>query len=242
MNSHSINHPADLMTECIAQMHANGILFDGCLKTDGDLHRFSRDSKKNQPDEWYVCYEGVSQKGNPYLVCRYGTWSGGQENYTYKSYDFGSNFSQDELIEIRLKEEERRKLFEKQQKEDRERKIKQAREAWEQSVKEPTLPAHSTYLKHKQVNAFGLRYRVKYDGTPVVVIPLSNIEGELQAIQCIQEDGTKRIYGPKKGNFHVLGSIKDNSKIYVTEGYATAASIHEVTGLPTVFAVDCGNL
>lgn len=225
MNNRPINHPANLVAECITQMHTNGISFDGSLKADGELHRFSRDSKKNQPDEWYVCYEGISQKGNPYLVCRYGTWSGGQENYTYKSYDFGSGFSQDELIEIRLKEDERKQLFEKQQKEDRERRIKQAQEAWDQSVKEPTLPAHTTYLKHKQVNAFGLRYRVNYDGTPVVVIPVSNIEGELQAIQCIQADGAKKIYGPKKGNFHVIGVIQTQSPIFIAEGYATAASI-----------------
>lgn len=99
MVNRPINHPANLITECIAHMHANGILFDGCLKTDGELHRFSMDSKKRQPDEWYVCHEGISQKGNPYIVCRYGTWSGGQENYTYKSYDSGWTFSQDEIIE-----------------------------------------------------------------------------------------------------------------------------------------------
>lgn len=46
MNACSINHPTDLLTECIAHMHTNGILFDGCLNTDGELHRFSRDSKK----------------------------------------------------------------------------------------------------------------------------------------------------------------------------------------------------
>lgn len=242
MNTRLINHPANLVAECIAHMHVNGISFDGSLKADGELHRFSRDSKKNQPDEWYVCYEGISQNGNPYLVCRYGTWSSGQENYTYKSYDFGSSFSQEELIEIRLREEERKEFFEKQQKEYRERRIKQAREAWEQSVKEPTIPAHSTYLKRKQVNAFGLRYRVKYDGTPVVVIPLNNVEGELQAIQCIQEDGTKKIYGPKKGNFHVIGVIEAQSTIFIAEGYATAASIHQATNSPVVVAFDCGNL
>jgi putative DNA primase/helicase len=87
MNACSINHPTDLLTECIAHMHTNGILFDGCLNTDGELHRFSRDSKKNQPDEWYRCFQGVSSKGNPYLNCYYGTWSGEQETFTYKSYE-----------------------------------------------------------------------------------------------------------------------------------------------------------
>jgi len=235
-------NPTDLMTGCIAHMQANGIPYDGCLKADGELHRFSRDSKKNQPDEWYVCYEGISQKGNSYLVCRYGTWSGGQENYTYKSYDFGSGFSQDELIEIRLKEDETKQLFAKQQREDRDRRIKQAQEVWGQSVKEPMHPGHSTYLKNKQVDAFGLRYRVDYDGTPVVVIPLYNIEGELQAIQCIQADGTKKIYGPKKGNFHVIGVIEAESPIFIAEGYATAASIHQSINSPVVVAFDCGNL
>lgn len=242
MSTHLINLSDDLTRECIAHMHRNGISFTARLKCDGELHRFSRDSKKNQPDEWYVCYEGISQKGNPYLVCRYGTWSGGQENYTYKSYDFGSDFSQDELIEIRLKEEERKQLFEKQQKEDQEKRIKRAQEVWEQSVKEPKLPAHSTYLKRKQVNAFGLRYRVNHDGTPVVVIPLNNIEGELQAIQCIQEDGTKKTYGAKKGNFHLIGLIEAQSTIFIAEGYATAASIHQATNSPAIVAFDCGNL
>lgn len=237
------NYPRNLVDSCIAHMHANGIVFDGCLKTDGQFHRFSKDSKKNQPDEWYVCHEGVSQKGNPYLVCRYGTWSGGQENYTYKSYDSGSSFSQDELIEIRVKEKERKRLFEKEQQEDRKRRIKQAQKVWNHSVTEPTLPAHSAYLKHKQVNAFGLRYRVKQDGTSLIVIPLSNIEGELQAIQCIQADGTKKIYGPKQGNFYVIGTIEETtSHFFVTEGYATGATIHQATGNPVVIAIDCGNL
>lgn len=104
------------------------------------------------------------------------------------------------------------------------------------------LPAHSTYLNHKQVNAFGLKYGVTHDRTPVIVIPLSNIEGELQAIQCIQENGTKRIYGAKKGNFHVIGTIEEAGHFFITEGYATGATVHQATGKPVVIAIDCGNL
>lgn len=89
-------------------MHTNGILFDGCLNTDGELHRFSRDSKKNQPDEWYRCFQGVSSKGNSYLNCYYGTWSGGQETFTYNSYEASPCISDEERKEIYAKEEHRK--------------------------------------------------------------------------------------------------------------------------------------
>jgi putative DNA primase/helicase len=59
---------ADYERECIAHMNANRISFEGPLKRDGELHRFSGDAKSHKPDEWYVCHEGVSLKGNPYLV------------------------------------------------------------------------------------------------------------------------------------------------------------------------------
>ena len=82
MLNHSVNHELD----CLSHMHANGISFDGPLICDGKLHRFSMDAKKNQPDEWYRCYQGISSKGNAYLNCYYGSWSGGQETFTYNSY------------------------------------------------------------------------------------------------------------------------------------------------------------
>jgi putative DNA primase/helicase len=109
MDTYPINHPVDLMTECIAHMHANGIFFDGCLKPDGELHRFSRDYKKNQPDEWYRCYQDVSSKGNSYLNCYYGTWSGGQETFIYNSYRASRLISNEERAEIHAKEEHRKK-------------------------------------------------------------------------------------------------------------------------------------
>lgn len=232
----------DLLQECLSHMRSNGIPFDGPLKCDGEIHRFSIDAKKNQPDEWYIRHEEMSEKGNPLLVCTYGTWSRRQERFIYKSYEANSTLSQEELSAIKTRMEERRQLQELQRKEDLESRIKGAQEKWDQSMETATLPGHSMYLQRKQVKAYGIRYRVLEDGTSVVVIPLCNVEGQLQAVQCIDENGIKKVHGAKKGNFHILGVIEDNSRIYVAEGYATAASIYEVTKCPTVFAVDCGNL
>jgi len=242
MDTHPINHPANLITECIAHMHANGIPFDGGLKTDGALHRFSRDSKKGQPDEWYVCHEGISQKGNPYLVCYYGTWSGGSETFIYNSYETSRWISQEERVEIQAKEEQRKKHVDQELQEEKKRRIEKAQETWDQSIQNPTTKGHTSYLERKQVNPYGIKYRVDYQGIPAIVIPLCNINGQFQAVQCIQKDGTKRIYGAKKGNFHVIGVIEDQSQIFIAEGYATAASVHQATNSPVVIAFDCGNL
>lgn len=234
---------ADLLRNCIEHMASNGFPFAGSLECDGQLHRFSRDSKKNQPDEWYVCYEGISARGNLYLVCCYGTWSGNQERFIYKSYDSSNYFSHEEFLEIRAREEARKKQLEIQVKEDTEKRIKDAKEAWAQSLEAPTSRRQIAYLERKQVKAYGVKYGFNALGHPVLVIPLRNRDGEIQAVQHIPEDGIKkRIYGVKKGNFHVLGIIENGDLIRVTEGYATAASIYEGTKSPVVVAFDCGNL
>ncbi len=242
MDTHPINHSANLITECIAQMHENGILLDGCLKPDGELHRFSRDSKKSQPDEWYRCHQNISSKGNLYIVCYYGTWSGGQDTFVYNSYETNRWISQEELAEIHAKEEQRKKQLDQELHEEKKRRIEKAQETWDQAIQNPTTKGHTSYLERKQVNPYGIKYRVDYQGIPAIVIPLRSINGQLQAVQCIQEDGTKRIYGAKKGNFHVIGEIKAQSQIFIAEGYATGASIHQATNSPVVVAFDCGNL
>ena len=55
------------------------------------------------------------------------------------------------------------------------------------------------------------------------IVPIRNIEGELCAIQHITAPGVKRIYGLKRGAFHLIGEIVPDSMIYIAEGYATGA-------------------
>lgn len=238
LNPRLINYTQD----CLSHMRNNEISFDGPLICDGKLHRFSMDTKRNQPDEWYICFSGVSEKGNDYLTCVYGSWSGGQERHIYNSYESEKVLSYDELSDIRAKEAERKVLIEQQLQVAKKERVQRAQETWEQSTNNPTLPGHSAYLQRKQVNAYDIRYRVERDGSSVLVIPLRNIEGELQAIQCIYEDGRKRIYGAKKGNFHLIGSLEGKSLAYIVEGYATGSSIHQAKEIPVAIAFDCGNL
>lgn len=55
-----------------------------------ELHRFSIDAKKNEPDEWYVVFSGSFPAGQPYLCCIYGSWSEGSK-LEYKSWKDAPN-------------------------------------------------------------------------------------------------------------------------------------------------------
>lgn len=68
---------ADLKEQCRTYMAEQGLLLENQLITDGIIHRYSADAKKNKPDEWYVAHEGYTSRNNPYLICIFGSWSKG---------------------------------------------------------------------------------------------------------------------------------------------------------------------
>lgn len=233
---------SDLENECLLHMATNKIPFSGPLNADGILTRFSIDDKKNQEDEWYVCHKGESKLGYPYLTCSYGTWSGGSTTYSYKSFENDNSLSKEEWRQLKIEEEKRRKELEEQFKNEREKKIEKAKKIWEKSKSEPTRKEHAAYLEKKKIKAFGVKFGSDSYENNVLIIPMRDIKGEIQGVQFIKGDGEKRIHGSKKGNFHLLGEVKDACTIFVTEGYATGATVHEATGHPVFVAFDCGNL
>lgn len=92
------------------------------------------------------------------------------------------------------------------------------------------------YLTRKRVRAHALRVHRN-----LLVIPARR-DGELVTLEFVSADGTKRFLkgGRKHGAYHVIG--KPDSLIFIAEGYATAASIFESTGICCVVAFDAGNL
>ena len=110
---------------------------------------------------------------------------------------------------------------------------------------------HHPYLQRKQVKAIGIRFGK--DGT--LLIPLRDGAGLLWNLQVIRPDGAKTyLKGSKKmGLWHLLGSLapptgarafmNDNAvTLLVSEGYSTAATLHQITGYPTAVAFDAGGL
>src|SRR5690606_29420553 len=104
------------------------------------------------------------------------------------------------------------------------------------------------YLARKGVHPHGIRvFRgelvirgVDCDGA--LIVPVRDSSGELHSLEFVTKDGEKRYLpdGCITGAYHAIGDPK--GVIYVAEGYATAASVHEATGEAVACAFNATNL
>ncbi|MCA0892848.1 AAA family ATPase [Microbulbifer agarilyticus] len=106
-------------------------------------------------------------------------------------------------------------------------------DAWE-AAKEVT---EHPYLARKGVRSYGLRQAMEY-----LLVPLRDTTGELCSLQRIYPSGAKWFWqgGRIQGCFHLLGEPRNH--LYICEGYATGASIHDATGDAVAVAFNSGNL
>jgi putative DNA primase/helicase len=108
----------------------------------------------------------------------------------------------------------------------------------------------SAYLARKAVQPHDVRFTP--DGW--VLVPMRDASGKLWNVQQIApvkptDGGTDKLFlkgGRKSGLWHWCGDPGTDpagpAVLLVTEGYATAASVHEATGRPVAVAFDAGNL
>ena len=109
---------------------------------------------------------------------------------------------------------------------------------------------HSPYLQRKGIQAFGVRFGD--DGR--LLVPLIDTVGKLWNVQTIaprrgESEATDKLFikgGRKSGLWHMLGELPSNTHglevVLIAEGYATAASLHQATGIVALCAFDAGNL
>ena len=77
----------------------------------------------------------------------------------------------------------------------------------------------------------------------VLVVPLC-ADGEIHSLQFIGPDGEKRFLtdGRIKGCYYSIGTLKGASALCIAEGFATGATIHQITGHPVAIAFNAGNI
>ena len=113
-----------------------------------------------------------------------------------------------------------------------------ARAIWNRARPVQTHP----YLTRKGVSAHGLRQDRKGN----LLVPMRDADGKLWGVQTIKPDGSKLYMagGKKQGMHALLGELQPGQPLVIAEGFATAATMREVTGLalPVAVAFDSGNL
>jgi len=102
----------------------------------------------------------------------------------------------------------------------------------------PEVNDEHPYLARKKIK----QHNAIIDG-PDLSIPIIDAKGKRVGTQFIDEAGNKKFsyQMPVTGNFSVIGG-KITDFAYITEGWATACSVHEATGKPAVFALNAGNI
>ncbi len=216
----------------IAEMFAKALSQEGLatkdkIIPDGKLHRFRVEGDKpGSKNGFYVlCGNGVPAGA-------FGCWKRGISQTWCAKPDR-------ELTRAQRVQNRRRMLAAQKAREaeDAER-HKAARDKailiWKSSC---SAPDNHPYLVKKGIGNHGLRLR-----NSTLVVPLQDSDENLHGLQFIDGQGSKRFLSGsrKKGCYFLIGSPAKS--LGIAEGYATAASIHESTGLPMAIAFDAGNL
>lgn len=196
--------------------------FRGEVIADGAIHRFASGGKGSE-DAWYVFFG---------MAGAFGDWS---RDIREKWSVSNGNLSYEDKKKLSQQIEEARKASEEEIGATHNEGALKALAKWTPL----SQTGQSPYLQAKKVEAFGVRFT-----RDSIVIPLRDSAGKLWSLQWIYADGAKRFLagGRKKGCFHHIGALEDGKPIYVTEGYATGASVYMATHQATVIAFDAGNL
>jgi len=204
---------------------------------DGELKRFK--GPKNKYPFWAIGREW-DYKGNSYIVIKYGDWRNGSV-FTWKNYGLKGQSKSFVKKEREAWEEiiEKEKTAAKEKHESCVKKWKPLFKAAKKSTE-----VHE-YLASKDVES---NHLAKINSHGTLLIPAYNENGFVGCQMIFKSEETQEFVKyyttgiEKKGSFHPIGKIKGAKYIYVAEGFATAASIYEITKVPCVVAWDCNNL
>ena len=220
-------------------MFAVGIEYHGKIIADGTLHRIKANGDKTT-NSWYILHVDGLPAGE------FGCWKRGiRETWCAKSDDV--------LTDEERAERDRRWQQQQEIREAERRRQHDAASIEAQKILDAAQPATDDhpYLKRKQVRAYpGIMVGAwpQRRANDCLLIPLRTAAGKLASVQAIfsekRGDRDKDFLkgGAKTGAFFVLGDPAHADVIYIAEGLATAATLHEVTGHAAIMACDAGNM
>ena len=212
---------------------ASGLIPPRDILLDGKIHRFASGTKGSpghgDKPGWYIAF------GDGIPAGRFGCWRSGLES-TWRA-DVGRKLTQpEEMIHMR-RMAEAKALRDAENAKKQEVAANTVETIWVECG--PASPDHP-YLIRKGIKTHGAR--VTGDGR--LIVPLYDQAGSLSSLQYIDADGGKLYHsGAQTGSrFWQIGTNDEPGTLYVAEGFATAATIHEATNRPCIVAYSASNL
>lgn len=208
---------------------ANGLLIDGEPQMDGKWHRVGveGDTKGKASGS----YRGFLDGKPAGQIMNYKT---GEKVVQWVAT--GSRVDPVELERLKAESQARKAELARELATDQRQTGKRAYALWMNAT---PAEANHPYLEKKGIEAGELRQ----DKENNLLVQMKDTNGFAWNVQMIHPDGTKRYLknGRKAGLMHTLPG-KDGGPILIAEGYATAATLHQATGLTAVVAFDASNL
>ncbi|MCK9386095.1 MAG: DUF5906 domain-containing protein [Nevskia sp.] len=228
------------------QLQGYGLMVDGFLTTGTTKPvRVKTEDDSREARGWYWLNE-VMIDGAAYIVGAYGIYHGNDNGkQAVKINREGKPIAIDPALReaMKARQAENLKRMKVIRAEEAERAAREAGRVWHAYVAEGT----SDYLMRKNVGAHGVRFDPNGHGT--MLVPMLDVRGKVHGLQIIRgKNRGKKLekqYFPKglskQGHFHLIGGMP-TWIVLVAEGYATAASLFEATGLPVAVAFDANGL
>jgi putative DNA primase/helicase len=201
--------------------HFNAVL-DHPVSIDGKIHRF-RPNGSREKDGWYVFSEvdGI-------VFGKAGDWRKGKDNDV--RYAPEGKISDETLQRMA----EKQKSIEEERTRQKQSALLKLKSEW---FVLPSCTEDHPYLQRKNVKIYGdIRMTDKS-----IVIPMYDSDGELTNRQAINDKGEKR-FGAFMETTGARYVIEGSGAVFLCEGYATGASIHEATGAEVIVCFSAGNL
>lgn len=113
--------------------------------------------------------------------------------------------------------------------------------------REQQAVADHPYLKRKRIQAQGAKIYLGnmnihgMDCNGALMIPM-RLNGKITSLQFINADGEKRFLPDGEKGGYLMGKVAPGKHVYICEGFATGASIREITSFTVLVAFDAGNL
>jgi putative DNA primase/helicase len=210
----------------LLDIEANIQASPGEIIADGNIHRFDVD-KHGDKKGWYACHQTKE-----ILHASYGSWS---EGITYQWHSLMDTvITQSQLTMLKSANSETQRIRNESRAHEQAGAAKACKKIWEDIL---GTPVDHPYLKNKGVKSYGIKQGTNNN----LIIPVRH-NGNISSLQSITVASGKQFYpnGKLSGGYHMIGDI--GPLALVSEGYATGASLHEATGIPTVVAFNAGNL
>ena len=214
--------------QLIDAMKASGLTPPEKVFLDGKLHRWAGSGKKDK-NSWYCCFADGIPAG------RFGDWRLDLE-VTWRA-DVGRALTSAEQMAHSRRLSESKKVRDAEMAQKREVASNTVEMIWTKCTgSEDTHP----YLQRKGVSSHGSR--VTGDGR--LALPLYGEDESISSLQYISSEGGKQFHsgGAVSGKFWTLGTMDESGPIFIAEGFATSATITEVTGRPCVVAYSASNI